>query len=94
MIAAVVHNTGSAAAANVKVRVAVDGVQVAGDQTIGQILPGGTGRVTVNWDTHGQNGTHVLTVTADPANAIVEKSETNNTATRNVLVQGSKVVLQ
>jgi hypothetical protein len=93
VIAAVVHNTGSATASSVKVRVAVDGIQVATDQTIGQIAPGGTGRITVVWDTKGQNGTHTITVTADPANAIAEKDESNNAATRPVVVQGSKVVL-
>jgi hypothetical protein len=93
VIAAVVHNVGSAAIANVKVRFAVDGVQVATDQTIGQIAPGGTGRATVVWDTHGQNGTHTITVTADPANVIVEKDESNNAGSRAAVVQGSKVVL-
>jgi hypothetical protein len=94
VIAAIVHNTGSAAASNVKVRFSVDGVQVANDQTIGQILPGGTGRATVQWSTHGANGTHTLTVTADPANAIAERSESNNAGSRSIVVQGSKVVLQ
>jgi CARDB/Fibronectin type III domain len=94
VLAAVVHNTGSAAAANVKVRFTVDGVQVGPDQTIGQILPGGVGRATTNWDTHGQNGVHTVAVAADPANTIVEKSESNNTATRSAVVQGSKVALR
>ena len=93
VIAAVVHNAGSAAVSSVKVRFAVDGVQVGGDQTIGQIAPGGTGRTTVVWDTHGQNGTHTITVTADPANAIVEKDESNNVGARSAVVQGSKAAL-
>jgi hypothetical protein len=91
VIAAVVHNRGTATALGVKVRFAVDGTAVASDQTIGQILPGGTGRASVVWDTHGQNGTHTLTVTADPANAIVEKDESNNAASRQAVVQGGKV---
>jgi len=94
VVAVVVHNTGNAAASSVKVRFAVDGVQVGTDQTIGQILAGGTGRATVNWSTHGLNGTHTLTVTADPANAIAERSESNNAGSRPIVVQGSKVVLQ
>jgi len=94
VIAAVVHNAGSASATTVKVRFAVDGVQVGADQTVGQILPGGTGRASVVWDTHGQNGTHTLTVTADPSNTISEKDESNNAASRQVLVQGSSVALK
>jgi hypothetical protein len=94
VIAAVVHDLGNAAASGIKVRFAVDGVQIGSDQTIGQILPGGTGRATVVWDTHGQNGTHTLTVTADPGNTVAEKDEGNNLGTRQIVVQGGKVVLQ
>lgn len=94
VIAAVVHNAGTASATTVKVRFAIDGVTVGTDQTVGQILPGGTGRASVVWDTHGQNGTHTLTVTADPSNTISEKDESNNAASRQVLVQGSNVALQ
>ena len=91
MIAAVVHNTGTATALSTKVRFAVDGVQVGTVQTIGAIAPGGTGRASAVWNTHGQNGQHTITVTADPANAIAESSETNNAVSRTVNVQGSKV---
>jgi len=94
VLAAAVHNTGTATARNVVVRFTVDGVQIGADQVVGQILPGATGHVTVNWDTHGQNGTHVLGATADPAGAIPEKSESNNAGSRPLLVQGSKVVVQ
>jgi hypothetical protein len=94
VIAVVVHNVGNATASNVKVRFSVDGVAVGSDVTIGQIAAGGTGRATTNWDTHGQNGTHTITATIDPANAIVEKDESNNAASRLAVVQGSKVVWQ
>jgi hypothetical protein len=94
VIVAVVHNVGGAAASNVKVQFSIDGVAVGSAVTIGQIAPGGTGRVTTNWDTHGQNGTHTITATIDPANAIVEKDESNNAASRAAVVQGSKAVLQ
>ena len=62
-------------------------------QTIGQIAAGATGRATVVWDTRGANGTHTITATADPANAIVERDESNNAGSRGVVVQGSKVAL-
>jgi len=94
VIAVVVHNVGSATASSVKVRFSVDGAQVAPDATIGQIAPGGTSRATTVWDTHGQNGTHTISVTADPANAIVEKNESNNTVARLAAVQGGKVTLK
>jgi hypothetical protein len=93
VIAAVVHNTGNAIASAVKVRFTVDGVAVGADQTIGQIAPGGSARATVVWDTRSQNGTHALTATADPANVIAERDESNNAVTRHALVWGSKASL-
>lgn len=94
VIAVVLHNAGSGSATNVKVRFAVDGVQIGADQTVGQILPAGTGRASVVWDTHGQNGMHTISVIADPANTIVEKDESNNTAARQAVVQGGNVALK
>jgi subtilase family serine protease len=73
------------------VKFAVDGVQVGTLQTIGSIAAGGTGRASVVWNTQGQNGTHTIAVTADPANAITESNESNNTGLRTVTVKGSKV---
>jgi len=91
VIAAVVHNLGTAAASNVQVRITVDGTQIGNLQTIGSIVAGGTGRVSVVWDTHGQNGTHAIVATADPSGTIAESNEGNNAGTRNVNVQGGKV---
>jgi hypothetical protein len=91
VIVGVVHNLGTAAASSVKVLFTVDGKQVGSLQTIGSIDAGGTGRASVTWDTHGQNGTHTITVTADPANAIAESNESNNAGSRQVTVQGGKV---
>ena len=91
VIVAIVHNLGTAPAANVKVRIAVDGNQIGALQTIGSIPAGGSGRASVVWDTHGQNGSHSITATADPANAIAESNEGNNTGTRAVTVQGGNV---
>ena len=94
MIAAVVHNAGTRVCDGSRCASPSTACRSATDQTIGQIAPGGTGRATVVWDTQGQNGTHTITATADPANAIVEKDESNNAASRPASVQGSKVVLQ
>jgi len=44
----------------------------------------------VAWDTQG-NGVHTVAVTADPANAITESNESNNTGTQVVTVHGGRV---
>lgn len=90
-VVAVVHNLGTAPASSVKVRFTADGAQIGGLQTIGSIAAGGTGRASVVWDTHFQNGQHTIGVTVDPGNVIKESNETNNTARRTVTVQGSSV---
>lgn len=91
VIVAVVHNLGTAGAADVKVTISVDRAQVGTTQTIASIVAGGTGRVSVLWDTRGQNGTHAITAAVDPGGAIAESNEQNNSGTRNVNVQGGKV---
>ncbi len=91
-LTAVVHNAGDAAAATVPVRFAVDGVQVGTIQTITALAAGGTGTVSVPWSTKGvRNGDHVVTVTADPADVVIESDETNNSASRTVTVRGNRV---
>jgi len=67
VLSVVVHNIGNATASNIKVRFSVDGTPVMADWNIGQITPGGTGRAWALWNTRGQNGTHTVTVTVDPA---------------------------
>jgi hypothetical protein len=94
VLSVVVHNIGNATASNIKVRFSVDGTPVMADWNIGQITPGGTGRAWALWNTRGQNGTHTVTVTVDPANAIVEKNESNNTVSRAAVVQGGQVALK
>jgi hypothetical protein len=91
VIVGVVHDLGTAGAANVPVEFTVDGVQVGALQTIGNIAPGGTGRASVVWDTKGKNGTHTIAVTADPASKIAESNESNNTGSQIVTVKGAKV---
>jgi subtilase family serine protease len=72
------------------VRFAVDGVQIA-QPTIPAIGAGSVGHASTQWSTNGQNGDHTITVTADPANAIAESNETNNTASKAVTVKGKNV---
>lgn len=89
VVVAVVHNLGTLPASNVQVQVAVDGAAVGAPRTIASIPAGGTGRVSVNVKV--ANGTHGATATADPANAIAESDEGNNSGSRNFTVQGGKV---
>ena len=89
-IVATVHNAGAAVATGAKVRVAVDGTQVA-LPTIPSLAPGAFARVSGTWDAKGQSGDHVLSATADPANAIDEVSESDNAASQTITVKGNKV---
>src|SRR4051812_9040314 len=91
VIVAVVHNIGTANATGVPVRFTVDGAQVGVLQTIGSIAAGGTGRASVIWSIKGLKNSHTIAVTPDPANAIAESNESNNTGSRIVTVKGGKV---
>ena len=74
-------------------RFAVDGVQVGGDQSIGQISPARPGGRPSCGTRTARTARTRSRVTADPANTIVEKDESNNAASRQAAVQGSKVAL-
>lgn len=93
-IEATVHNLGDADAADVTVRFAVDGEQLGEVQTIEAIAAGGTGTVAASetWNTRGLNGEHTISVTVDADDAIAESDESNNEASRDVLVRGNRVV--
>lgn len=92
VVTAIVHNLGNATALNVQVRFTVDGAQVGTVQTIQSLAPGAYTKAIVVWNTNGQNGQHTVTATADPLNTIAESNETNNTGSRMVTVQGSKII--
>jgi len=90
-ITATIHNVGTKSAQNVAVRFAANGTQIGTVQAIASIAAGGTGTASVDWDIRGKNGEQTVTVTADPANAIVELDEANNSASRTVTVRGNLV---
>jgi hypothetical protein len=91
-ITATVRNAGGVGASNVGVRFYDNGVQIGGEQTITSIAAnGGTGTASVVWNTKHLKGEHTITVTADPADRIDESNESNNSASRTVLVRGNKV---
>ncbi|HEV8534886.1 MAG TPA: S8 family serine peptidase [Candidatus Limnocylindria bacterium] len=90
-IAATIRNVGDVGASNVAVRFLVDGAQLGADKTIASIAAGGTGVASTIWDTKHVQGDHVITVVADPASAISEIREDNNSASRIVNVRGNRV---
>jgi subtilase family serine protease/flagellar hook assembly protein FlgD len=89
VLSARVRNVGPAAAANVAVRlqlVDADGRTIVEQRfTLGSIAGGGSAVVAARW-TPTASGTFTLRVDADPADAIVELSETNNGAVVAVVV--------
>jgi hypothetical protein len=90
-ITATVRNLGPVAAAGVAVRFTDNGAQIGSVQTIATIAAGGAGTASVVWSTKGLKGDRTIVVTADPANAIAESDEANNSASRTVTVKGNKV---
>jgi len=90
-ITVTVHNAGEAGASAVSVAFTLDGAPLGSTQTIASIAAGGTGTASVTWDTKGQNGDHTLAATVDPADAIAESDESNNSVSRTVTVKGNKV---
>jgi hypothetical protein len=90
-ITATVRNAGEAPAADALVRFAVDGATL-GERTIGALAGAGSAVVSIEWPLKGvSNGTHTLTATVDPGDAVAESDEANNTASRQVEVRGNKV---
>jgi hypothetical protein len=90
-INAKIHNLGTGAASNVEVQFIVDGVEI-GRTTVPSIPAGGSATTSFLWGSMKQlQGTHTVTVTADPDDDIEETSETNNSASRQVQVIGNKI---
>ncbi|MGI9110933.1 MAG: CARDB domain-containing protein [Gaiellaceae bacterium] len=89
-ITASVRNIGGASAADVVVRFADNGATI-GDATIASIAAGASGTASVVWSTKGLKGERTITVTADPAQSIAESDESNNSASRVVVVKANKV---
>jgi parallel beta-helix repeat protein len=83
-ITATVHNIGEETAENVTVRF-LDGEAMIGEQKIPFIYPGSNGTASIQWTAKGE-GFHPIKVVVDPYNAIIETDESNNEATRSILV--------
>ena len=90
-VTATIRNVGEAPAAATAVRFTVDGAAL-GERALAALDPGATATVAIEWPLKGvSNGTHTLAAIADPAAAVVEANESNNSATRQVEVRGNKV---
>ena len=89
-ITAVVKNTGNAAA-GASTTVIRDGATVLATVATPALGAGDSVTLTLDLRTAAQNGTHVLSVTADTANTVAESNETNNTKPLTVNIKGNQV---
>jgi hypothetical protein len=89
---AVAANLGNADAAGVVVRFLLDGVQLGADQTIASLAANAIVNVSsAVWNAKHEQGSHSVQVVLDPADAIAELSESNNSASASFLVEGNKI---
>jgi subtilisin family serine protease len=92
IVRAILTNVGTAAAVPSQTSFALDDQPMAGSPVAtGPIEPGQSRTIELRWDTRGLNGDHVISVTADSAEAVAESKEDNNTSTLTVSVRGNKV---
>lgn len=89
-VTAVVKNTGNAAA-GASTTVIMDGTTVLATVATPALGAGDSVTLTLDLRTAAQNGTHVLSVSADTANAVTESDEANNTKTLTVNIKGNQV---
>jgi subtilase family serine protease len=87
-----VKNLGEQAVPNVPVKVS-EGGSVVGTQSI-PLIPGNAQTVaTFSYNTTAKKGVHEISATVDPAGTIVERSKSNNTASRTFGVQDASLWL-
>ena len=88
-MSATVSNLGGVRASGVTVRFEDEGALV-GEVTV-DLAAGASTTASVEWDTKHLKGERTVSATADPADALEEVDETNNTASGTVTVRGNKV---
>jgi hypothetical protein len=87
-----VANLGGTPAANVAVRFLLDGAQLGTERTIASLAGGASVAVSSEaWTAKHEDGSHRVTVLVDPANAVAESNEANNTRDATFLVEGNKI---
>lgn len=82
-ITATVHNIGLETAANMTVRLMDNGIST-GEQIVAAINPGASAQVSFTVSSITPYGDHNLSIAIDPANAIAETNEANNTASTRI----------
>ncbi|MFW5474029.1 CARDB domain-containing protein [Knoellia sp. CPCC 206450] len=86
-----VTNAGDAAAAGVVVEL-FDGSTSLGRTAPVDLAAGASTTVTKVWDTKGVQGDRALRAVVDPANAVKESNEADNSLSRTVTIRGNRVV--
>lgn len=89
-LAVTVANNGTAPATGVVVEL-FDGVTSLGTTVPVDIAAGASATVTKVWDTRSVKGDRVIKAVVDPADTVPESDESDNTATRTVMVRGNVV---
>ncbi len=84
-ISALIANTGERTAPASKTKFLLDGNTLLAMIDTPSLAAHGWVEVTVQWDTDGRTGSHVIDVTADDANDVDESNETNNGNTTTVM---------
>jgi hypothetical protein len=90
VLTASVTNDGGTDAGGVVVRFS-NGTSTIGSSAPVAVPAGSTVDVAVTWATKAISGVQTVTAEADPANAVIEEDETDNTLTRQVTVRGNLV---
>jgi subtilase family serine protease len=87
-----VHNAGEQDALNIRVA-AYDGDVLIGSESISSISGNSQGMATFSYDTNRKSGVHEIRILVDPDNMIKEQEETNNIASRSLVVQDASLWL-
>lgn len=91
-ITATIENRGQQDAQNVTVKAYEGGVEI-GSQQIPLVASMSQGIATFPYDATGKQGAHLITIVADPDNAIPEQNKDNNSASRTFSVQSGNLWL-
>jgi subtilase family serine protease len=90
-LTATIKNQGNASAGASKTEFLLDGKTVFGLIDTPNLAPRVSATISVDWFTAGvQKGQHTIKATADRNNAVTESTETNNTKSLTVSIQGNK----
>ncbi|PYK66022.1 MAG: hypothetical protein DME45_13400 [Verrucomicrobia bacterium] len=90
-LTATIKNQGNASAGASKTEFLLDGKTVLGLIDTPNLAPGASATISVDWYTASvQKGQHTIKTTADRNNTVIESTETNNTKSVTVSIQGNQ----